>query len=247
MLPFVHWLLLITLCVWADDAPSGFADGVKAYKNDQFEKARQAFTPLVAEHPDNPALLYNLGLAEYQLGQYGMALGLWRKARYLNSDFTAAQMAIDFTEEQLFPNKREQSFIVSIYNSLKSLPLWLWLACSFLTFFFTSYFSLEYGVKKKFSIGLWPTWIFFVFPIFLISSFFAANLFISSQKKLATVVPRDLMTRANPSESSPTMNELDEGQVVTVEKVYGPWAQIRTQSGTPGWVPQQSIIIFKGR
>lgn len=240
-------LFIFFATLWAQEPSSGFLDGVNAYKNKNFQKAQEIFTPLVQENPENPALLYNLGLAEYQLGRFGMALGLWRKARNLDSSFTPVEEAIAFTEEKLFPDKGHETFIVSIYKALTTLPLWMWCSLSLLTFFLASYFSLEYGVKKRLSINLWPTWVFTIFPIFLFSTFFAFNLFTSSRQMMGTVIERNLLTHANPTESSPTLSELEEGQVVSVEKVHQNWLQIRSQRGAPGWVPQSSVIIFKGR
>lgn len=58
---------------------------------------------------------------------------------------------------------------------------------------------------------------------------------------------KELATKANPAESSPSLHQLDEGQLIKVEKYHNEWAQIRTQTGAPGWVPRDSIIEFKGR
>ena len=91
----------------AQESTPTFLDGVNAYKNNDFEKARSIFGPLLKEHPENPVLLYNLGLVEYQSGQFGYALGLWRKARFYNSDLMPVEKAIEFTEEQLFPGAQD--------------------------------------------------------------------------------------------------------------------------------------------
>ena len=197
---------------------SSFLDGVKAYENENFEKAQEIFSPLVQANPQNPVLLYNLGLAEYQLGRFGKALGLWRKARFLDQSFQPVQNAIEYTEEKLFPDQGDETFIVSIYRTLQGLPIWFWCGLSLISFFLASFLALEYGVKKRLSVNLWPSWVFLLIPVFLFTSFFAVDSYLASTKTMATIIERNQLTHANPSETSPTLSEMDEGQKVYVEK-----------------------------
>ena len=62
----------------------------------------------------------------------------------------------------------------------------------------------------------------------------------------ATVIEKNLQTRTNPSPDSPALSELDEGQIVDIEDQIGQWVRVRTQRGHIGWVPQKSILSFKG-
>ena len=91
----------------AQDMPPSFLDGAKAYQEKDFKKAQEIFLPLLQEAPDNPALLYNSGLTEYQLGNFGMALGLWRKARILDQSMTQVKQAIEFTEKPIVSRHTE--------------------------------------------------------------------------------------------------------------------------------------------
>jgi tetratricopeptide (TPR) repeat protein len=231
---------------WAQSEDNGFLSGIQAYKEQNFQQAQELLAPLVQQYPKNPVLLYNLGLAEYQLGRFGVALGLWRKARTLDQSFEPAAQAIAFTEEQLFPEEQSEAFIVTIYNQLHSFPLWLWALLSLLSFSMAGYWSLEYGVKKQLSPSLWPNWVFFTYPLLVVSSFFALAIYIDTQTPMATVVTKDQSTYASPSETAPTLSQLSEGQIVKVERQHQAWIQVRTQTGAPGWVPEDSIIIFKG-
>lgn len=226
--------------------PSSFLEGVKAYKNQNFEKALSIFYPLIEQYPNNPTLLYNTGLVQYQMGQSGMALGLWRKARGLQANFAPINEAIIFVEEQLFPDQQQDSLPTVLYKSLTSLPLSFWAFLCLLFFSFGCYWALEYGVKKSLPLNLWPNWIFACLPVVLFTGFFAFSLYFQQLQIMATIITKNQLTHTNPSKTSPTLSELDEGQIVKIEKEHAGWIQIRTLSGSPGWVPAQSLIIFKG-
>ncbi len=108
------FLLFFSLQCFSQEQAGNFLGGVKAYQNRDFPKAKELFSPLLAEYPENPKLLYNLGLVEYQLGNYGMALGLWRKARFLDQSFALPAQAIEFTEEKFFPEQKGSAFFITI-------------------------------------------------------------------------------------------------------------------------------------
>ena len=241
------FILLFNFKALCQETSPGFLDGVKAYQEKDFEKAQEIFTPILAEHPENPSLLFNLGLAEYQLGNFGMALGLWRKARFLDQSFAPVSNAIEFTEEKLFPDQQSSSFFIVIFNWLKNRPAHLWLLISFLSLALGGWLTLEYGVKRRLPFSLWPTLIYFAAPLFLFSSVFSSLVVIDESKTKATVIEKNQLTHANPSDTSPTLSELNEGQVVFVEKAHGSWVQVRTFNGSPGWVPQTSLIAFRGK
>ncbi len=245
----MRWIFIFIMfgsaLVQAQEAPNAFLGGVKAYQSQDFTKAQELLVPLLQEHPENPAILYNLGLVEYQLGNAGMALGLWRKARFLDQSLKPTQLAIEYAEEQLFPDPSPPSFIVVLYNSMKRLPFEVWGALCLLSFFLGAWFAVDLGIKKRRHISLWPAWIYFILPVFFVSSFFAFQLYYERQQTLGTVITQNQLTRANPSETAPTLSELSEGQVVVIEKTHGPWLQVRTLKGSPGWVPQTSIIAFR--
>lgn len=247
----IRLLMIFVVCFastsWAQSSDQPFLEGIAAYRSKDYQKAQELFGKLAQENPENPALLYNLGLVEYHLGRAGLALGLWRKARTLDSQSLPLDQAISFTEEQLFPNQNDRTFIVTIYETLLKLPLWLWWLLSLTSFVVAGWWSLEYGVKKRLSPNLWPSWIFFVFPFFLFTTVFASLDYFDHVEVSATIVEKDLLSRVGPSETSPALSQLSEGQLVKVEKYHDTWMQIRTQSGSPGWIPRSAAIEFKGR
>ena len=239
-------LFLILTPLQAQELESQFIDGINAYEANDFEKAESVFRPLFEQYPNNPIILYNLGLIQYQKGQMGLALGLWRKARFIDSRFTEVKRAIDFTEEQLFPNKEDDPVYITIFKTLSSLPVSVWMLISLFSLLFGGWYALDYGIKRRQPINHWPSWIYLNFPIFLFAGFFTFYLSFQHLSPEATVVEKNLQTHSNPSPEAPTLSELEEGQIVKIEEQLGQWVRIKTDRGTLGWVPKKSVLTFKG-
>ena len=170
---FLSVIFLIPVVGTTEIKPKSFLDGVKAYQTKNYKEAQNIFSSLSKEYPDNPHLLFNLGLSEFQLQHHGSALGLWRKAKSLDESFTPAQKAINYAEGFLFPDKQKNSFINNLYNKAKKLPLHLWIFLSLISAFIFFWYILEYGVKLKKSPFLWPFWIHtLIVPIILFTGLF---------------------------------------------------------------------------
>ena len=245
------WLSLIflffvqTTFAQPTEAPN-FLEGIKAYEAKEFDQAQKILSQLAAQFPENSVVLYNLGLTEYQLGNFGLALGLWRKARSLEPGLEEAEAAIAFTEERLFPDATEPPVYLSLFRSMASIGFlaWLFILCGSL--FALGWFAIEFTYKKHLPFQQWPGWYYSFAPVLLIALLFTVSLAISENQNLATVVVPDLQTKTTPAADAPTLSELDEGQVVSVESRSGDWFRIRTERGRKGWVPQKSILMFKG-
>ena len=111
---------------------------------------------------------------------------------------------------------------------------------------FAGWLSIDHGVKRRSPLSHWPSSIFLSLPVILISMFFSIYLLMDQMSLEATVIEKDLQTHTNPSPESPSLSELKEGQIVKIETKIGPWVRIKTQRGSLGWVPESSLLIFKG-
>ena len=241
---FLSVLLLISTMALGEAKPTGFLDGVKAYQVKDYKKARDVFTSLYKEHPNNPNLLFNLGLSEFHLQRPGVALGLWRKAVFIDKNFPPARQAINYVEDKLFPNRQRPSFIQSLYIWLTGFSLHLWIFLSLSSAFTFFWFSLDYGIKLKKNLLSWPLWIYTLIPLMIFITGFSFFMYKDQNQLKATVVQKDRVIHASPSLKSPSLSELREGQLVFVKKIYGNWVQIRTLNGSPGWVPESSLLLF---
>lgn len=238
---FFHFAPLL-----AQEQSPGFMEGVTAYQNKEYQKAQTIFQSLLEQSPENPALIYNLGLAEFQLGKQGLALGLWRKARNIDSGMKDAHKAIEYVEGLLFPSEQTPTFFSSAVRALLDLPLSLWIFLSLLSFLLTGWLAIELGAKRKKPFLTWPVSFYFLIAACLFTTTLASVSLFEKSKDRATVVQKNLLAHTGPSETSPTLSELKEGQIILLLSRHNGWVQIRTLNGNPGWVPESSVIAFGG-
>lgn len=242
---FLVFLLLFSLCATAQDNSPTFVDGTQAYQSKDYERSKEIFSQLLKDHPKNPSLLYNLGLAEYKLGKKGLALGLWRKARFINSREPLVSNAIQFVQDELFPDSQQKSLPSTIYAWLKHISINLWLFITFISLFTFLWVATQLSAKRKIPFSQWPPWLYTLIPLFLFTGSMSLIFAKDSLSTKATVALNSAVTKTGPSETAPTLSNLIEGELVFVKKRQGQWAQIKTQNGSPGWVETSSLIIIE--
>lgn len=246
MISLIFSIFILCQPVIAQELAPGFIEGVTAYQNKEYQKAQNVFQSLLEQHPQNPTLIYNLGLAEFQLGNQGLALGLWRKARNLDPGSKNIQAAIAYSEDLLFPSENNPTFIQGVANTLLNVPLNVWMLLSLLSLAVAGYLAIEHGTKQKKPFFQWPTGFYFFLPLFIFAASLAATSLFEKSRHKATVVEKNLLVHTGPSDSTPTLSELKEGQTILVLNNHDGWLQIRTLNGDPGWVPGKSVIAFGG-
>ena len=101
LLCFILISPLFSLAEVSPLAKDFYKEGVAAYQKKDWAAAQKAFEESLQLESSNPLTLYNLGLAEYQQQNLGRALGVWRGALSVRSNFKEAQRAIDLTLKQM--------------------------------------------------------------------------------------------------------------------------------------------------
>ncbi|MCB0377187.1 MAG: tetratricopeptide repeat protein [Bdellovibrionales bacterium] len=238
-------ILLVSALGWSQLEEAPFDEGIKAYNNKDYVKAQELFSALVKEHPENPSLLFNLGLAEYHLGSKGLALGLWRKARFLDPNHPGLSTAIDFAEAEMFPGQPEDSVFATLDHWLRALPMDGWFFLSFLLFTVLGWQTVTYFAKRKLPLTQWPYWYYSLIPLWLFCLGFSFWLYLDAKVIRATIVGSEVFSHSGPSASSPTFSELDEGLLVTVKRRQDDWALIESPTGSPGWVSVNELVIME--
>ena len=244
----ILFLLLITLLSGSGIAQdqTAFLEGLKAFQAEDFQTARNNFNLLLEQYPNDPTLLYNAGLAEFKAGQAGSALGLWRKARSLGNHSDDLLQALQFAENTLNLGSQESGPLISLYRRMATAPLGFWLGLSLILFLFLGWQSITYGAKQKKPFLDWPLSLQLGLPFFVLTLFFTLHLSFKANQKKGTVTINNLLTHASPSDTSPSLFELHEGQWVFIETEQDNWLQIRTQAGVSGWASKTHIIPFGG-
>ncbi len=244
----ILFLLFITSISWTGIAQdqNAFLEGLKAFQAEDFQTARNNFNLLLEQHPNDPTLLYNAGLAEFKSGQVGAAIGLWRKARSLGNNSDDLIQALQFAESTLNIGPQEGGPLLGLYRRMVTTPLNYWLGLSLVMFLFLGWQSVLYGAKQKKLFLEWPLFLHLGLPIFLLTLLFTLHLSLKANLKKGTVTVNNLLTHASPSDTSPSLFELNEGEWVFIESEQKNWFQIRTQNGASGWAPKTHVIPFGG-
>jgi tetratricopeptide (TPR) repeat protein len=80
--------LLVSLTFWVSSAfpdastDTVFTQALESFKQSDLAKSRESFLQLLQKSPNDPVLLYNLGLVEFSDQHPGRAMAYWRKALF---------------------------------------------------------------------------------------------------------------------------------------------------------------------
>jgi len=253
---FALTLLLTGPTLRAETAPQNsaetlFKSGVAALQKNDAKTAAEELRKAFELNPDQPVVLYNLGVAEQRLGRNGAALGLWRKALTLSPEFYPARRAIDWTTKRL--EKSELARDVEFWESLRSAALVNVSLISYAGLFAVLLFIfgwtlLGYLGKRRRALldeSRLPTFPWIAGFLGVLSFAFAiltVAKFIDGQDLRATIVAKKVEARSAPADDGTPLFELYEGLEVVVQRISGDWAQVTYPGGSTGWVPRGMIF-----
>lgn len=228
-----------------------FRDGVTAYQSKDFSKASEAFKQAITLHQTNAAALTNLGLAEYNLGKFGLALAYWRIAIYIDPDFFPAQSALRYALSKLavkeIPHEIETWENIRSY-ALIPVPIQAYLVLSALFLFSAGWLVINFwGRRKKAqaeeqapppvpTLGV----IFAIF--FVLCSTLVVMKAIDSQVSRGTIIVEKISAQAAPGEGQASLFELYEGLEVKIKSESGDWLQVTYPGALTGWIPKSALM-----
>ncbi len=227
-----------------DSVDSVFTQALESFKQSDLAKSREAFLQLLQKSPDDPVLLYNVGLIEYSDQHPGRAVGYWRKAVYLQPGFVPAISGINQLEKQKIPA------IIPVPWWQKgpryvSLP---WLLGILLAFIIL---SVVFGVKRQRATKLesarpplWPMILAIVSSAGLVIVV-ALHVSILHWHTMATVM-EGVAIHSSPNSESPALFDFKEGDEVVIHRQNGEWYQIQKGSTAIGWVKKTAVFVHSG-
>lgn len=253
--------IIFPLVSLGDQPNPAYNEGLQLFQQKKFTEAKTKFEEAIQTQGVNPFVLYNLALTELELGNEGLALGLWRKALDLDPGFSRARDAILHTSEKIkikeLPHKITSSETlrekILVHFSLSNL-----LFFTALTFFGAGWTALSFfGRRHRFKKGEekmpgFPS-VAAVLTLFFITST-AISIFkvIDSNQPRATVVIEKVEARTGPGNEQAGLFELFEGMEVIVRELakVDPdqmWIQVTYPGGMTGWIPNDSLIVSSGQ
>ncbi len=248
-------LLLVLRSAQAQSAPESFQAGLSAFEKKDWDAARQSFSQALSQEPDNPLLLFNLGLTEYRSGKLGLATALWRRALTVAPGYRPAHEAVRFAQAKLehpfLPRQfdAEEFFRVHVLHYFTTNVLLLMTALMLLL---AGWFTLTYvGAHRRALLDEKPLpplpW-----TAGLLSLLFLLTLATLLAKAWdnhvvrATIVAVKIEARSTPETNGTALFELFEGLEVIVRQSSGDWCQVTYPGGQTGWVPRASIYVTNG-
>ncbi len=242
--------LLVSLTFWVSsafpDAPADtvFTQALESFKQSDFAKSRESFLQLLQKNPNDPVLLYNLGLVDFSDQHPGRAMAYWRKALFLRPGFSPALTAIHQLEKQ----KNSPFAAPSWWQKgprYVSLP---WLLGALLIFISL---SVIFMVRRRRAIklqapvkSLGPILAGFAASALLIIAI-CIHVSLVHWQTLATVL-QPVSVHSSPSNDSPSLFDFKEGDEVVIHRKNGDWLQIQRGSTAIGWVPRSALFVHSG-
>lgn len=238
------------------DASAAFAQGIAAFRKNDFATARTAFRASLAKDPSQVAAWFNLGVSEQRLGNKGAAMAYLRKALALMPGFQPARDALAYTRKTL--DKSDIPHDVETWESLRntvlvSASIHQFSLLTLILFFLTAWLALIYvGQRRRARLDEKPMP---AFPILasVTGALFASCLALSICKLIddqdvrGTVLTKKIEARALPDTTSTTLFELYEGLEVIVQQSRQGWVQVTYPGGATGWIPRAALFTTADR
>ncbi len=229
--------------------------GVKAYQSSKFAEASESFRAAFAKAPQNRAVLFNWGLAEYKQSHFGMAAATWRRALALDPDYSVAEQALAVVKQNL-PSQHsaeEPSFFETFRSVVLVKVSGPQLAVvTAILLFFSGWLLLKFlgqrrrALENEQRLPHFPTVGVALFALFLVSAVTSLSKIYDFVQPRATVVTTSASVFSGPSDSSPSLFELSEGFEVIMNRDQGNWRQITSPGGLSGWVKQEVLFQTSG-
>lgn len=254
----IQTLAVLTFLFFSSLSPAAesfFADfqaGIQAYQKQDYKKAIESFMKALPQSPRNAAVLSNLALAEFQLGQKGLAIAHFRQALSVDPGLPTAQNGLKLVLAQQ-PVKeiphRIESYETIRNLFLKPVSLISYLLLTAFILLIAGWILIQYFGKKKRAFVEQtvsppiPLVGFILSLLFVCSAMLTVMKIWDSTQARATVVENKVAVQSAPGENQAVLFELYEGLEVIVRTKHESWIQISYPGGLSGWVPDKTLMI----
>lgn len=257
--------ILSLFSVVTASADNVISEADSAYNAKEYSKAIQLYKALEEEHGTSVSLLYNLGNAYYQEGDYGNAMICYKRAHRLDPSNKEVNANLNYLSGRVEDaNKAEQkgkrfktgqdelSFFQSIHKSVAedtSSNVWaVWAAAAFVLFVVCVAIYIFTRIVLLRKIGFFGGMILFaVSMLFLIFSFMGSRVFHSENEGVLMAFKTILLTEPGKDADLEKGQVLTRGTVVQIlsEEVDAEgnvtWYKIRLNSDYIGWVSASDL------
>ena len=225
-------MLLLAASTTADDRLDA---GISAYRSHDYKKALTELLSQRSSYPDNAALSYDIALAEYRNGQYGLAIHDLRRAIYLAPLDRSYRSALEWMTSQISVDEQVPP-AYPIHPDLYLIALILFLNSG----------SLLGIVALRRRSGAFAIPAFLCAALVLISAVGLAYTAAKRAQPSAVVVSAGTEMTKIPLDSASKWIELPEGMAVSVRDSVPGYYLVRTALDVSGWVKRKDLLLDAG-
>lgn len=260
-------LMLIGLCPIASFSENRIVEADSAYSGKEYERAVSLYTAEMLENGTSAALLFNIGNAYFQMGDYGNAMLNWLRARRLDPSNKEINTNINYLQSRVEDsNKAEQkgkrlkvtpdepSFFQSVYASIAedvSSNLWAVLGAAAFILFMVCValyiFTRNVALRKT---GFFGGMIcFMVSLLFVVFAFMGAKTANARDQGVVTAYKVSLLTEPGKTTDAAKGGVLTKGTKVQIlsEEVDAEgnvtWFKVRLNTDYIGWIAASDMEI----
>ena len=226
----------------ADEARQLFAEGAQAYDREQYDRAIDAWTRLVARGLDGPDVLYNLGTAHLRKGDLGAAVLYLERAQRLQPDGEDIGAHLEIARARQLDRvvgAEGGTLMQRVANAVSpDAASWLFLG-AWIGAFALLIALRRVGPGRSAALGLAAAALFAVaVPAGLLV---AAQAYVARTIREAVVMKQTLEARELPAAQAKVSFEVHAGLKVRVLEAEGPFVRIRLPNGLVGWAERGGI------
>jgi tetratricopeptide (TPR) repeat protein len=221
----------------ADTSEFDKANGL--YEAGKFDEAKQAYGDLSKNGPWSANLFYNLGNAEWKLGNGGEAVADYERALAMDSSHPQARANLEFAREQTGAKLATQQWWEQALGALNANSASILLAvCGWAAMFCLAVALMRPAGRTGPVITL---------AICLLAGGYAAGCLweTNTHATKAIVIAKSTQARQAPTEVAPIADVLPAGSEVLAPEERGPWTYCTLPDGTRAWVPTVALERVK--
>ncbi len=261
MHPRLLILAFVILCQFnarAESVAPGdpFAKGIQQLQANDPSGALASFRESLLQHPDDPAVLTNLGIAAQSAGQKGWSIAYLREALTLGTGLKQTRQALEFSLSQL--QVKELPHEIQAWEKLRenilvgiSLPWLLFFNGGALLLFgvvWINFFKLrKVAFENETPLPALRVMHWSASTVFVVAVGLVACKILDLSEVRGTIIAEKVQAYSAPSSEAPGLFEITEGLEVLVQREEGTWFQIRYPGGPTGWVRADQVHLTQSK
>lgn len=244
MVWFCWAALVLAAAVHADPLPRDFLDGIRYYREGDYEKAVAEFQKIADAGVQNGQLYYNLGNAYLRSNRIGHAVLWYERALELIPEDPDLRFnytyALSRTKDERAEPGTSLVRVLFFWKYLLSPTLIRWIAIG-LNFLFWMAVSVRLVRQKK--ILKTPTYLL-LFITLIFTGTAGYNYYESAFLKHGIILPERVSVRSGLTEESTELFVLHAGTKIRIEREKDGFVRIFFSEGKIGWIEKSQIGII---